>query len=226
MNPRMGMAAAAYRKAATSVHPTVAVVRIYDEIIITILQAIRAKENRDHEQAFTRVLHAAMILRGLSHSLDFANGGAVADRLFGVYKTYILQLHLSYGKPDVVARYRKLLDGLIELRDAWASIAGMPSRSFVPEVDAQTSASLARIREQTRQGVGAPRFERPEAPVVGGRLARGERVERPRRSGEGGGDAAAAALERPLVPRPKKPGGTRLPVRDRSLRVERPPRPK
>jgi hypothetical protein len=35
---------------------------------------------------------------------------------------------MNYGKPDVAVRYGKLLKGITELRDAWASIAGMRAR--------------------------------------------------------------------------------------------------
>lgn len=125
MNSRMGQAAAAYRKAAASVHPTVAVVKLYDATLLAISQAIRAREAAQYEECFVKVMRAATILRGLDHALDYSRGGAVAERLHRVYKGYILALHLSYGKPDVVRRYRKLYESLIELRDAWASIAGI-----------------------------------------------------------------------------------------------------
>lgn len=125
MNSRMGQVTAAYRQAAASVHPTVAVVKLYDATLLAISQAIRARETSQFEECFVKVMRAATILRGLDHALDYAKGGAVAERLHRVYKGYILALHLSYGKPDVVRRYRKLHDSLVELRDAWAGIAGM-----------------------------------------------------------------------------------------------------
>lgn len=133
MTSHMGQATAAYRQAAASVHPTVAVVKLYDATLLAISQAIRAREASQFEECFIKVMRAATILRGLDHALDDAKGGAVAERLHRVYKGYILALHLSYGKPDVVRRYRKLHDSLVELRDAWAGIAGM--KAFVhPEV--------------------------------------------------------------------------------------------
>jgi Flagellin-specific chaperone FliS len=109
MNSRMGQVAAAYRQAAASVHPTVAVVKLYDATLLAISQAIRAREAAQYEECFVKVMRAATILRGLDHALDYARGGAVAERLHRVYKGYILALHLSYGKPDVVRRYRKLM---------------------------------------------------------------------------------------------------------------------
>lgn len=124
MHPNSGQASMAYRKAAANVHPGIALVRIYDELILAIRQAIRAKEDKNHELAFTKIMRAALILRGLAGGLDLERGGEVSERLLQVYKSYILNLHLSYGKEDVVRRYNKLLEGLVELRDAWAFVAG------------------------------------------------------------------------------------------------------
>lgn len=125
MNSHMGYAAAAYRQAAASVHPTVAVVKLYDATLLAILQAILAREQKQIEESFNKVMRAATILRGLDQALDYDKGGAVAEQLHRVYRSYTLSLHLSFGKPDVVKRYRKLYDSLIGLRNAWAKIAGM-----------------------------------------------------------------------------------------------------
>lgn len=133
MNPNMGHAAAAYRQAAASVHPTVAVVKLYDATLLAILQAIRAREQKQIEECFTKVMRAATILRGLDQALDYDKGGAVAEQLHRVYRSYILSLHVSFGKPDVLKRYRKLYDSLIGLRDAWARIAGMDAHQEAPE---------------------------------------------------------------------------------------------
>ncbi|WP_051228560.1 flagellar protein FliS [Pleomorphomonas oryzae] len=149
MNSPMGHAAAAYRQAAASVHPTVAVVKLYDAILLAILQAIRAREQKQVEECFTKVMRAATILRGLDQALDYDKGGAVAEQLHRVYRSYTISLHLSFGKPDVVRRYRKLYDSLIGLRNAWAKIAGMDvyqdsskDTQAAPVVDAQPPAPL------------------------------------------------------------------------------------
>ena len=149
MNSSMGFAAAAYRQAAASVHPTVAVVKLYDATLLAILQAIRAREQKQIEECFTKVMRAATILRGLDQALDYEKGGAVAEQLHRVYRSYILSLHVSFGKPDVLRRYRKLYDSLIGLRDAWARIAGMGLHQetsepiqTVPTVELQSSARI------------------------------------------------------------------------------------
>lgn len=173
MNPRMGVAAAAYRQAAASVHPTVAVVRLYDAALLAILQAIRAREAAQFEACFTAVMRAATILRGLDHALDFDKGGAVAERLHRVYRSYILSLHLSYGKSDVVRRYTRLHDSLVELRDAWAGIAGMPAyvrntQAAEPAVHAAaTPAPAAPSAEDDALMIGlSPALARPRPGVA------------------------------------------------------------
>lgn len=154
MNSHMGFAAAAYRQAAASVHPTVAVVKLYDATLLAILQAIRAREQKQIEECFSKVMRAATILRGLDQALDYDKGGAVAEQLHRVYRSYILSLHVSFGKPDVLRRYRKLYDSLIGLRDAWAKIAGMDSHR---EASTESSAVPA------AQTLAAPRVVPPPA---------------------------------------------------------------
>jgi flagellar protein FliS len=123
MYQNMSKATSAYRQASASVHPSIAIVKIYDELILAVRQATRAKEEGLHELAFSKVSRAAMILHGLINALDMDRGGAVSARLLKIYRSYILCLHLSYGKPDVIRRYNKLAEGLVALRDAWIFVA-------------------------------------------------------------------------------------------------------
>ena len=78
MHSNYAQAAAAYRQAAAAVHPTVTVVKLYDAVLLAILQAMRAKGAGQHEEAFIKVMRAATILRGLDHALDFDKGAPVA----------------------------------------------------------------------------------------------------------------------------------------------------
>lgn len=223
MNPNMGMATTAYRQAAASVHPSVAVVKVYDEAILAIVNAVRAKECNEHERAFSTVLRAAMILRGLSHSLDFTKGGAVAERLFAVYRSYILQLHLSYGKDDAVHRYRTLLGGLIDLRNAWATIAGMPERevdqvlklSHASAPPSGADRALEAGREARQNALLAPR----RGP---GRIGGAEGVQLRRRAAGEPGIAEAPGFG----PRPKPVGQERALRRDRLPVIDRTVRPR
>lgn len=121
MYPRV--ANAAYRQANAAVAPTVALVRVYDELIVAMTQAVRAMEEGKHETCFARIQRVTTILRGLDCALDFDRGGDIAERLHKVYNSYILQLHISYTRPDRIARYRRLMDGLRSLREAWVQVA-------------------------------------------------------------------------------------------------------
>jgi flagellar protein FliS len=123
MYQNLSKAHSAYRQASATVHPAIAQVKIYDELILAIRQAIRSLEEKKHEQAFSKVMRAAFILRGLIAALDMERGGAVSKRLLKVYTSYIFGLHLSYGKPDVIRRYSKLLEGLLPMREAWVHVA-------------------------------------------------------------------------------------------------------
>jgi flagellar protein FliS len=127
MNQRLTHAISAYRTTATRVHPLVAVVRLFDEALVQIRRAVQAIEARKHEDSFIAVAKAGLILQGLSHNLRFDRGGDVAETLLKAYSQNAIALHTAYGRPDAVARYRKIALGLAELRDAWASAAGMRS---------------------------------------------------------------------------------------------------
>lgn len=154
MNNPYAHAAAAYRQAAAAVHPTVTVVKLYDAILLAIVQAMRAKDAGQHEEAFIKVMRAATILRGLDHSLDFDKGGSVAERLHNVYRSYILALHLSFGKKDVLARYRKLYVSLADLRNSWASIAGMTEDDTEPQMNPDEDAAGAKTKSDASAGSG------------------------------------------------------------------------
>lgn len=230
MNPYNGQASAAYRQAARAVHPTVAVVKCYDEALLALTQAIRAREAGEHEQCFSKVLRTATVLRGLQHCLDFNKGGAVAERLNGVYRSYILALHLNYGKPDVVARYRTLMDGLIELRDAWAGIAGMRPYTQVQSLDGDNALAFRAAAERSVALRDAAAGGRPN-PAAGlqdaialqigaaGMASPSEADGRPsrlRRRAAPGRDAAASAANAPTPTGRERPG--RPPIRPRGPR--------
>jgi flagellar protein FliS len=116
-------AAGAYRKTATVVAPLTAVILLYDKVIVLLQRASLAAEAKQPQESFIKVTEATMILRGLSHALDFERGGRVAERLRTMYTQTILALLSSYGKPDMPARYRRIGEGLSGLRAAWVEVA-------------------------------------------------------------------------------------------------------
>ena len=119
----------AYRMASRQVHPLVAVVKLYDEALRRISRAIEGTEAKKFEDAYINVSHASLILRGLAGNLRSDLGGEsgaeFARALKQTYVTNMIALHTSYGKKDAPQRYRRIRNGLLELRNAWAVTAGM-----------------------------------------------------------------------------------------------------
>ncbi|MDR3476224.1 MAG: flagellar protein FliS [Devosia sp.] len=125
----LNQALAAYRLAATQVPPLTAVVKLYDEALRRIGRAIVDTEERRIEEAYINISRASLILRGLSSNLRFDKGEELARMLKQTYVANMIALHTSFGKPDAVTRYRRIAGGLLELRNAWAEIAGEPSKT-------------------------------------------------------------------------------------------------
>ncbi len=118
-NPTAYMANQAYRGAATSVPPLKAVSMLLGGTITLLQKSLNAQEQRRFEEAHEHLMKATAILRGLSHNLDFAKGGAVAERLFQTYNALILASLKAYGRPQARESFRRIIAGLTELREAW-----------------------------------------------------------------------------------------------------------
>lgn len=123
-------AAMAYRRAAVTVHPAAAVVRLYDGAITRLERAVLALEARQYEESFKNVAVVVTILRGLNHVLDFDRGGELAVRLRKMYSQNILALLRSVGKPDAVVRFQRIGKGLRDLREAWSEVAKLPPETY------------------------------------------------------------------------------------------------
>ena len=126
--PTSNRAAQAYQRAATTVPPLTAVVMLYDGAILSIKRAAAAVEAERFEESFGQLTRATTILNGLAVELDLGAGGGLAERLKTTYLRNTLALLRSVGKPDAAARFRRVAGGLADLRDAWATIAGLPLR--------------------------------------------------------------------------------------------------
>lgn len=116
-------ALSAYRNVASQVHPKVAVVKLYDVAIASIRDAIRAAAAGQVEDGYIAVNHACKVLRGLSSNLRGDN--EMCKMLQSTYVVNMIALHGAFGKRDAERRYRRIIEGLIELRNAWAVVAGM-----------------------------------------------------------------------------------------------------
>ncbi|WP_431204878.1 flagellar export chaperone FliS [Bradyrhizobium betae] len=121
-NPMAYMANQAYRGAATSVPPLKAVSILLGGAITSLQKSLNAQEGRRFEEGHEHLMKATAILRGLSHNLDFAKGGAVAERMFQTYNVLILASLKAYGRPHARESFRRIIAGLTELREAWESV--------------------------------------------------------------------------------------------------------
>ncbi|UVO38490.1 flagellar protein FliS [Bradyrhizobium arachidis] len=121
-NPMAYMANQAYRGAATSVPPLKAVSMLLAGAITFLQKSLAAQEARRFEEAHDFLLKATAILRGLSHNLDFARGGAVAERLFQTYNSLIVASHKAFGRPHARESFRRIIAAVTELREAWEHV--------------------------------------------------------------------------------------------------------
>ncbi len=135
---------AAYRSAAAQVHPLVAVVKLYDEAIRQLRLAILATQDRRHEESHACISKSSTILRGLCHNLRFDKGEEVAQQLLKAYTYNVLAIHTAYGRRDAAARYEKIIWHLTGLRNAWATIAGMPVKTAVASEPRKAGLSAGR----------------------------------------------------------------------------------
>jgi flagellar protein FliS len=121
-NPMAYMANQAYRGAATSVPPLKAISMLLGGAITFFQKSLAAQEARRFEEGHEYLLKATAILRGLSHNLDFAKGGAVAERLFQTYNSLIVASHKAFGRPHAPQSFRRIIAAVTELRDAWEHV--------------------------------------------------------------------------------------------------------
>lgn len=128
MSLARNQAMSAYRNAAAHVPPNVAVVKLYDVAIRSIRLAINARNQGQVEDTYIAITKACTVLRGLSTNLRPSPGNDMAETLKNTYVVNMIALHSAFGKPDAEQRYIRIADGLLELRNAWAEIAGMPEQ--------------------------------------------------------------------------------------------------
>ena len=116
------MANQAYRGAATSVPPLKAISMLLGGAATFLQKALAAQEARRFEEGHDDLMKATAILRGLSHNLDFAKGGAVSERLFQSYNALILASLKAYGRPHARQNFQRIIAALAELREAWEHV--------------------------------------------------------------------------------------------------------
>ena len=104
----------------------VAVVQLYDTILMHIGRAAQAARKGDFQMQFDEVMSATRIIDGLNRHLDMEKGGQVAINLRDMYQAVSRALLRSVGKEDAGEACDRLVSGLKDTRNAWAEICGMP----------------------------------------------------------------------------------------------------
>ena len=104
----------------------VAVVQLYDTILLHVSRAAVAARKGDFQAQFDEVMNATRIVDGLNRCLDMTEGGQVATNLRDMYESVSRALLRSVGKPSAGEACDKLLTAVRDTRNAWAEICGVP----------------------------------------------------------------------------------------------------
>lgn len=112
----------AYRAAAETVSPAVAIVMLYDGAIQRLALAKCAIIDSRIEDRFNLVNKATAIIHGLQSQLDFGAGGEIAEMLNGYYN-YILHRMNQINISNDSAICDEIIERLREMRASWALIA-------------------------------------------------------------------------------------------------------
>jgi flagellar biosynthetic protein FliS len=104
----------------------IAVVQLYDTILLHVSHAANAARAKDFTTQFDEVMKATRILDGLNRHLDMAAGGQVAINMRDMYQATSRALLRSVGKDSAGEACDRLMVGLRDTRNAWAEISGMP----------------------------------------------------------------------------------------------------
>jgi flagellar protein FliS len=107
----------------------VAVVQLYDTILLHVGRAGAAARKCDFQTQFDEVMKATRIVDGLNRHLDMEQGGQVATNLRDMYQAVSRALLRSVGKESAGDACDRLVVGLRDTRNAWAEISGMPQIS-------------------------------------------------------------------------------------------------
>lgn len=104
----------------------IAVVKLYDTIMMHINKAAAAADAGDYQAQFAEVMSATRIIDGLNRCLDMEKGGKTAQSLRDMYEAVSRALLRSVGKVSGAEACQRLVGAVGETRDAWATIAGVP----------------------------------------------------------------------------------------------------
>ncbi|SNY91755.1 flagellar protein FliS [Cohaesibacter sp. ES.047] len=152
MNPVLNQAIGAYRTATKTVAPTKAVALLLDEVLNSLILTSYYLRGKEFEKAFNRVVHASKILSGLRQNVNLDVDQEMGQQFIDMYSQNIFALHNAYGRPDSLERFSEIAKGLVDFRNSWAEIAGLPLRNIdmvleeiLSQKDVETSPAADRM---------------------------------------------------------------------------------
>ncbi|MFI5102181.1 MAG: flagellar export chaperone FliS [Terriglobales bacterium] len=111
-----------YREATVrGASPVELAVRLYEQMIEDLRQALTAIEHNDIELRTNRINHAILVIGCLQSPLDFANGGKVAhdlNRYYDVLRQNLMQVQFH---PSIPGLTQQITD-LLAVREAWIEV--------------------------------------------------------------------------------------------------------
>lgn len=118
-----GKQAARYREMEVmSATPGQLVVLLYDHLLVSLRRARMAIEAGEIERRLELLDRSRAVVGELLSTLDFEQGGDLANRLRSLYSFLYCELLDQSTRPDT-ARLDRLTRIVDELRDAWATVA-------------------------------------------------------------------------------------------------------
>lgn len=111
-----------YREATVSgAGPIALVIRLYEQMIQDLRQAIKALDDHNIELRTARINHTILVIAYLDSQLNFAQGGKVAEQLrtfYGALRANLLQAQLTQSREILT---RQITD-LLAIREAWIAV--------------------------------------------------------------------------------------------------------
>ncbi len=128
------------------------VVRLYEQMIEDLRQALKAIEQNNIELRTNRVNHAILVLGCLQSQLDFEAGGKVAAKLNQFYDRVRQNLMFIQFHPSTTGMAQEITD-LLAVREAWIEVERAERPSSPPISPHFAAAPLLESELATREAM-------------------------------------------------------------------------
>ncbi len=140
MSPQKNAQYKAYSIATRTVAKTRQIVMLYDGAIRFLKQAQVASAENRIEDRFRLLVRASDIIVGLQSSIDFDNGGEVAQTLNKFYTNISMRILLVNSRPkEAVVLCEEIIGEIKQMRDVWDTIDSSMSTTEAPVTAAAVS---------------------------------------------------------------------------------------